>query len=177
MTTLEQSWPDPPINPALAADEVHVWRIALNRPIEDVQGLQTLLASEEISRADRFRFEKDRQRFVVVRGLLRVILGRYLDLKPNQLRFVYSDYGKPALARRPLGGSASICLTRTSLRWWLLRGIDSLALTWSASALSPMSNKSPNVSFLRGKRRCFERYLEPQSLRCFFDIGPVRRRI
>jgi hypothetical protein len=54
MTTLEQSWPDPPINPALAADEVHVWRIALNRPIEDVQGLQTLLASEEISRADRF---------------------------------------------------------------------------------------------------------------------------
>ena len=101
MTTLEQSWPDAPHNPALAADEVHVWRIALNRPIEDVQGLQTLLASEEISRADRFRFEKDRRRFVVVRGLLRVILGRYLDLKPGQLGFVYGDYGKPALAPAP----------------------------------------------------------------------------
>ena len=101
MNTLEQSWPDPPLNPALAADEVHVWRIALNRPIQEVQRLQNLLASEEISRADRFRFEKDRQRFVVVRGLLRVILGRYLDLQPSQLRFVYSDYGKPALAPAP----------------------------------------------------------------------------
>jgi 4'-phosphopantetheinyl transferase len=101
MITLEQSWPDPPLNHALAADEVHVWRIALNRQIEDVQRLQNLLASEEISRADHFRFEKDRQRFVVARGLLRVILGRYLYLKPSQLRFVYSDYGKPALAPAP----------------------------------------------------------------------------
>jgi 4'-phosphopantetheinyl transferase len=82
----------------LAADEVHVWRIALNRPIEDFEGLRNLLAPEEISRADRFRFEKDRRRFVIVRGLLRLILGRYLDHEPSQLRFDYSDYGKPALA-------------------------------------------------------------------------------
>lgn len=101
MNILDQSWPDPPLNPALAADEVHVWRIALERPIEEVQELQNLLASEEKSRADRFRFEKDRRRFVVVRGLLRVILARYLDLEPSQLRFVYSDYGKPALAPAP----------------------------------------------------------------------------
>ena len=84
MTNLEQSWPDPPHNLALAADKVDVWRIALNLPTEEVQGLQNLLAPEEISRADRFRFEKDRQRFVVVRGLLRVILGRYLNLKPKE---------------------------------------------------------------------------------------------
>jgi 4'-phosphopantetheinyl transferase len=101
MTTFQQSWPDPPLNPTVVDDEVHVWRIALNRPVGDVQALQNLLALEEKSRADRFRFEKDRRRFVVVRGLLRVILARYLDLKPNQLRFVYSDYGKPALAPAP----------------------------------------------------------------------------
>jgi len=101
MTTLEKSWLDPPASPTLAADEVHVWRIALNRPPRDVQEIQNLLASEEISRADRFHFEKDRQRFVVVRGLLRVILGRYLGLRPGQLHFIYSDYGKPALAPAP----------------------------------------------------------------------------
>lgn len=101
MTTFEQSWLDPPPNPTLAADEAHVWRIALNRPVEGIEGLRNLLASEEIGRANRFRFEKDRLRFVVVRGLLRVILGRYLDQEPSQLRFVYSDYGKPALAPAP----------------------------------------------------------------------------
>jgi 4'-phosphopantetheinyl transferase len=51
-----------------------------------------------MSRADRFHFEKDCQSFVVAHGVLRVILGGYLDLEPGQLRFVYSDYGKPALA-------------------------------------------------------------------------------
>ncbi len=98
MTTLESHWLDPPLRSVLAADEVHVWRISLNRPIAAVQELQSLLSPEEMSRADRFHFEKDRQRFVVVRGLLRVILARYLDLEPNQLCFVYNDYGKPALA-------------------------------------------------------------------------------
>jgi 4'-phosphopantetheinyl transferase len=98
VTALRKLWPAPPPKPALTADEVHVWRIALNEPTPNVQDLQNLLASDEKSRADRFRFDKDRQHFVVVRGLLRVILARYLDLKPSQLRFIYSDYGKPALA-------------------------------------------------------------------------------
>jgi 4'-phosphopantetheinyl transferase len=66
-----------------------------------VCGLEELLASDEISRADRFRFDKHRRRFVVARGLLRVILGRYLDLEPGQLRFVYNDHGKPSLAPAP----------------------------------------------------------------------------
>jgi 4'-phosphopantetheinyl transferase len=97
----------------LAADEVHVWRIALNQPINEVQELRTLLASEEISRADRFRFERHRRRFVVVHGLLRVILGRYLGLEPSQLRFVYSDYGKPALAPAPATSGLSFNLSHT----------------------------------------------------------------
>jgi 4'-phosphopantetheinyl transferase len=111
MTTFEPSWPDPPLYPALAADEVQVWRIALNPLINYVQKLQNLLASEEISRADRFRFEKDRHRFVVVRGLLRTILGRYLDLEPGQLRFIYGDYGKPALAPEPATNGISFNLS------------------------------------------------------------------
>jgi 4'-phosphopantetheinyl transferase len=113
MTNREQSWSDPPLKPALTADEVHVWQIVLNRPIDEVEELQTLLASEEISRADRFRFERDRRRFVVVHGLLRVILGRYLGLKPSQLRFVYSDYGKPALAPAPATRGLSFNLSHT----------------------------------------------------------------
>jgi 4'-phosphopantetheinyl transferase len=57
------------------------------------------LSADERARADRFYFQKDRERFIVGRGLLRTILGLYLDTKPEHLRFCYSSYGKPALSK------------------------------------------------------------------------------
>lgn len=48
-------------------------------------------------RAHRFHFEQDKTRFIIGRGLLRIILGRYLKIKPEQLQFFYSPTGKPAL--------------------------------------------------------------------------------
>jgi 4'-phosphopantetheinyl transferase len=39
----------------------------------------------------------DRDRFIAGRGLLRAILGRYLGLPPERLRFYYGPQGKPAL--------------------------------------------------------------------------------
>jgi 4'-phosphopantetheinyl transferase len=56
-----------------------------------------LLDPDELSRANRFHFEKDRKHFVVARGFLRVLLGRYLKRDPKQLKFSYGAYGKPAL--------------------------------------------------------------------------------
>jgi 4'-phosphopantetheinyl transferase len=48
-------------------------------------------------RADRFRFELHRNRFVAGRGLLRLILGKYRELPPGSLRFSYGPNGKPEL--------------------------------------------------------------------------------
>jgi 4'-phosphopantetheinyl transferase len=56
-----------------------------------------VLTADEIARAEHFSFEKDRNRFVVARGLLRVLLAAYLRVEPQQLRFCYNAYGKPAL--------------------------------------------------------------------------------
>jgi 4'-phosphopantetheinyl transferase len=66
-----------------------------------VQSLQYTLAPDEQTRAERFYFQKDRERFIVARGLLRVILSRYLDTTPSQLRFRYGLYGKPSLVTTP----------------------------------------------------------------------------
>lgn len=86
--------------PVLARDEVHVWRVDLTRAGEVVR-LGRTLSTEERARAGRFRFERDRDRFVAARGLLRVLLGRYLEREPAALRFCCGPHGKPALA----GGS------------------------------------------------------------------------
>jgi len=63
-----------------------------------VRGLLRTLTLDERARARRFRFPRDRDRFIVARGVLRAILGRYLGVDPGRLRFRYSPYGKPALA-------------------------------------------------------------------------------
>ncbi|MBA7638704.1 4'-phosphopantetheinyl transferase Sfp [subsurface metagenome] len=81
----------------LRNDEVHIWRVSLDQNASYVQSLQQILSADEKARARRVYFEKDRKHFIVARGLLRVILSRYLDMKPNQVRFCYSLYGKPGL--------------------------------------------------------------------------------
>lgn len=85
-------------------NEIHVWRASLDLPASDLVQLQATLTADEIKRAARFYFEKDRAHYIAGRGLVRAILGRYLNLDPAEIRFLYGRYGKPELdnsMRRP----------------------------------------------------------------------------
>ncbi len=95
-------WLHPPSDVTLQNDEVHVWRSTLDLPIESIDFFAKLLSSDEQSRADRFRFAQHRQRFIVGRGILRSLLGRYLPIEPDQLQFTYSEKGKPFLKHQRL---------------------------------------------------------------------------
>jgi len=98
METHDRLWLPPPTNLTLADDEVHVWQANLELTPAQVQHLRGVLAADELARGDRFHFEKDRQHFIAGRGMLRTILGRYLSVAPDHLRFYYNRYGKPFLA-------------------------------------------------------------------------------
>jgi 4'-phosphopantetheinyl transferase len=82
----------------LSNAEVHVWRAVLDPPALWIERLQRTLSADEVQRAARFHFARDRRRFIVARGALRDILGRYLGVPPSALEFRYSVYGKPDLA-------------------------------------------------------------------------------
>jgi len=56
------------------------------------------LTDEEKERADRFRFDNDRQNFVLRRGLLRQLLGETLGIAPSRIRFSATESGKPSVA-------------------------------------------------------------------------------
>lgn len=92
-------WGQPPAKVILLQDDVHVWCASLDQPVAILQGLLRTLSADEQTRAEHFYFEKDRKRFIVGRGLLRRILGYYLDIEPEQLQFSYSLRGKPSLAK------------------------------------------------------------------------------
>lgn len=92
------SWGPAPARPRARSDQVHVWRAHLDLPSHRLPRLARLLSPDEVRRGERFFFEADRRRFIVARGVLRMILGRYLGLSPVELCFCYGPHGKPELA-------------------------------------------------------------------------------
>jgi len=92
--TTSHHWNLPPKRLQLAESSVHVWRADLTTASEDVG---ELLSADERVRAQRFVFARDRERWVRSRGILRALLGNYLDLDASALRFTIGSHGKPAL--------------------------------------------------------------------------------
>jgi len=85
------------VPPPLRQDEAHVWRTTLENLGSREQRWDHFLSPEEHQRASRFRFPRDRQRFVTGRAWLRMLLGSYLNLAPQSLSFSYTEHGKPSL--------------------------------------------------------------------------------
>ena len=98
-----QFWHIPPAALQLAENEIHVWRASLAVPSDTVERLQPLLIDEEIARARRFYFERDRHHWTVARATLRALLGRYLAVTPPDVSLANNEYGKPALSALSVG--------------------------------------------------------------------------
>lgn len=87
-------WPAASTASRLRTDAVHLWRA----PLDPVPELEAALSAEECTRAGRFRFDRDRQRFIASRAILRTILASYAGIGAAELRFVEGPHGKPELA-------------------------------------------------------------------------------
>lgn len=82
-------------------DEVQVWKLCEATEQNIQRDLKGLLSADELARAASFRFQEDRDRFVASRGILRILIGSYLECEPGQLHFRYSEKGKPQLPSAP----------------------------------------------------------------------------
>jgi 4'-phosphopantetheinyl transferase len=81
----------------LAPKQVHIWLVDLNVGTLRHRALARYLSDDETERARRFHFDRDRDRFIRARGLLRELLGAYADRHPRSFQFSYGPFGKPAL--------------------------------------------------------------------------------
>lgn len=90
---------------------------SLEVPASEERRLLALLAPDERARSERFRFARDRRRFVVRRARLRETLARVTGTRPARLRFVTGPFGKPEL----LGGPP-FSLSHSNERWLLAVG-------------------------------------------------------
>ena len=91
-------WLNSPDNLILSEDEAHIWRADLDLD-ECFQGsFLKLLSPDEKKRARKFRFAKDSRNFIAARGILRLLIGKYLETNPAEITFQYSEFGKPGIA-------------------------------------------------------------------------------
>jgi 4'-phosphopantetheinyl transferase len=67
---------------------------------QSVRTLSACLSADERQRAERFMFDRDRDRFIVARARLRQLLAARLDVRPESVELVYGHHGKPALGGR-----------------------------------------------------------------------------
>jgi len=84
--------------PMAAVNKIDLWQLSLDKPDFAIDKMSGLLSPDEVLRAKRFHFTKDRDRFIFVRASLRIILGDYLELDPALVGFRYGKAGKPYLS-------------------------------------------------------------------------------
>jgi 4'-phosphopantetheinyl transferase len=85
--------------------EVHVWHARLAVQPQALSALERVLSADEVERANRFHFARDRRQFVATRALLRTLLGRTLQVDPASLEFAAGPQGKPHLAGKAAGSA------------------------------------------------------------------------
>ncbi len=90
-------WRAPAGRPGLTGTDVHVWSAPLRVPSRVRRAMRSLLAADEIAKADRIVVPEKREQSVVSRGTLRRLLGLYTGTDPSDLAFEYSKDGRPSL--------------------------------------------------------------------------------
>jgi 4'-phosphopantetheinyl transferase len=91
------SWSRPARDLVLQENEVHIWLAWLDVERQERTRLSSYLSKDEVSRVERFVFPRDRDHFIVARGRLRELLGKYLHCPPNAVQFKTGRYGKLSL--------------------------------------------------------------------------------
>jgi 4'-phosphopantetheinyl transferase len=111
----------PEILALLAQGQVPLWTAVLDNVAHArLQQLASFLSPDEHQRALRFRFERDRNRFIACRGILREILGACLRKDPGRIDFDYGCQGKPYLKREDRSAPESLYFNVSHSHGWAI---------------------------------------------------------
>ncbi len=93
--------------------ELHVWWANLRDFDSDVPAFQAALSSRERERAGRFRFLRNKNNHIISRGMLRTLLGGYVQQSPSDLHFTIGEHGKLELRRNSHGAAIHFDLSHS----------------------------------------------------------------
>ena len=79
----------------LSNNEISVWFINFDVSEDKITFLNSFLSEDEILKASKFRFKKDKNCSIITRGTLRLLSSKYLNIKPEDIPFKNGEFGKP----------------------------------------------------------------------------------
>lgn len=94
--------------------EVHVWSARLISTQNKFEVFYGTLSTDERKRAESFVQERDRNRYIIARGILRELLGHYLGMAPEHVCLSYGANGKPHLADSLAGSGLEFNLSHAA---------------------------------------------------------------
>jgi 4'-phosphopantetheinyl transferase len=145
----------------LGQSEVHVWRLLLDLPAIYTDTVRSTLSSDEQARAERFHFQKDRNHYIVARGLLRNILSSYLGIGAGDVQFSYSRFGKPALVERYGRQSVQFNLSHSN-------GLAIVGVTRGRAIGIDLEHIRSNIAYEQMARLFFS----PREVETLFNLPP-----
>lgn len=89
-------WESPGALPELGGD-VHAWRASVSAAAPFEAQLLRSLSRDELDRAGRFHFQRDRVQYIVAHAMLRCVIARYAHAAAASLDFDTGPFGKPSL--------------------------------------------------------------------------------
>ena len=83
----------------LPADQIHLWLASEEdaRCQQLYSDYRAMLSHTEQQQERRFRFARDRNRYLVTRALVRTVLSRYSPVAPAEWVFAVNEYGRPSI--------------------------------------------------------------------------------
>jgi len=88
----------------LATNEIHLWSVdpqSIQQP-ELLRAYSQMLSTEETTKQQRFRFEKDRHSALITRAFVRDLLSHYADVSPVDWMFIKGAKDKPEIVEPPI---------------------------------------------------------------------------
>jgi 4'-phosphopantetheinyl transferase len=143
----------------LPEGEAHVWFVHLQEMSRHFDSVLEILAPDEVARAARFHFERDRNEYIFTRGFLRHIVGCYTGFAPHLVQFRYNSYGKPALAAEWRGDQLGFSLSHS-------RGVAVFAFTRDRQVGVDLEYMHQDVEF----DQVAERLFSPREISLFRDL-------
>jgi 4'-phosphopantetheinyl transferase len=93
--------------------ELHIWCVNLRDFDVVAPALRSVLSDWEQARAERFRFLRDRNNYIISHGILRMLLGNYAGHSPTDLNITLGTFGKPELRNSPGGNEIHFNLSHS----------------------------------------------------------------
>lgn len=75
--------------------DIHVWQAHFSA--HQATHFASVLSLDEQQRANRYLADDVRNHFIIGRGILRTLIGRYLDISPQAITFTFGERGKPEI--------------------------------------------------------------------------------